>query len=210
MMVVCRFFLMVASLSFATFSFLNHLDLHLGVGGVGPPAAPPHPALLRHGVVPGAAYTLQSSASSPPLPQLHTQHSHPWALTYQGGAASPGAGGAAAGGGGFLRRGRGAAHHHHHLPRPNHHPSAGRYHELPPLISGATSGGRTHWTSAPNVHALLATDSVHHEVRVNSRCSALATGSARITRFFLRRCLRHTEHQCLYLRPCLGNTVTGG
>ena len=107
----------------------------MGLGGVGPP----HPALLRHGVVPGAAYTLLSR------PQLQTQHSHPWALTYQGGSAHGGV----------------RSHHHLRPPRPPHYSvsrtrlaahGGGTYHELPPLIS-ASEG---HSTSAPNFHTLLA------------------------------------------------------
>ena len=118
---------------FATFSYLNHLDLQMGLGGVGPP----YPALLRHGVVPGAAYTLLSG------PQLQTQHSHPWALTYQGGAH------------GGLRS------THLRPPRPPHYSvsrtrlaaqGGGTYHELPPLISASEA----HSTSAPNFHTLLA------------------------------------------------------
>ena len=118
---------------FATFSYLNHLDLQMGLGGVGPP----HPALLRHGVVPGAAYTLLSG------PQLQTQHSHPWALTYQGGVH------------GGLRS------THLRPPRPPHYSvsrtrlaaqGGGTYHELPPLISASEA----HSTSAPNFHTLLA------------------------------------------------------
>ena len=118
---------------FATFSYLNSLDLHMGLGGVGPP----HPALLSHGVVPGAAYTLQCG------PQLQTQHSHPWALTYKGGAHG------------------GVRGNHLRPPRPPHYSvsrtrlaakSGGTYHELPPLISASEA----HSTSAPNFHTLLA------------------------------------------------------
>lgn len=113
----------------------------MGLGGVGPP----HPALLRHGVVPGAAYTLGGS----PGIQLQTQHSHPWALSYTGGANHPGG----------VR-----SPNHLRPPRPPHYSvsrtrlaaragaSGGVYHELPPLISASES----HSTSAPNFHTLLA------------------------------------------------------